>query len=456
MFEREKPSDESRANTLVPSPPRLFMAAFACHPDDSMEERNGWSRALQAAEKFHVTVACGPDVNSDYLNSRVPEHLKERVRFFTIDAGVAANYCLHKELFFYLGYRAWHAKVYQFAKKLHRESPFAITHMVTVCGFREPGFLWKLDCPFVWGPIGGTSNFPLAYWSVVDPLGGLYEAARNVLNSTQLRFSGRVRAAARRAAVVVAANRSTQRDLEKHLGVQMKLELEAGLDYKVGSPKQITSPDRPLRILWVGRLRPWKGLPLLLKALGQQANKQAFELRVVGDGASKSSWIKIAKQLKIDDRITWEARPAYRASMHHYEWADVFAFTSLRDTSGTGLLESLAAGVPIIGLDHQGAADIMTEDCGIRIPVTTPQESSAEFARVIEQLTQNRKRLASLSEGAIDRARKFTWSDREQIIESGYQTGIRKPVVTIIDVPNPACPKTVSKCSAVELSSRTY
>ena len=30
-------------------------------------------------------------------------------------------------------------------------------------GFREPGYLWKLNKPFVWGPTNAKEAFPIAY-----------------------------------------------------------------------------------------------------------------------------------------------------------------------------------------------------------------------------------------------------------------------------------------------------
>ena len=421
MSDRDQPPNEACEGFSLPRADlRLLLVAFACHPDNSMEERNGWNRALQAAEEFDVTVVCSPETNIKELTERIPLHLSERLRFVALSAGAFGDYCLRKELLFYVGYRIWHRTLLRFAKKLHAVAPFAITHMVTICGYREPGYLWMLDCPFVWGPIGGTSNFPLSFLRTVDLSGGMFELARNCLNTCQLNFGWRVRRAALSASTVFAANRSTQRDIEQNTGVHLRLELEAGIDYKIGTPKSLTTKDRPLRILWVGRLRPWKGLPILLHALGALPKSQQFEVRVVGDGCSKVKWTRLAERLGIADRITWFTKPCYRESLHHYEWADVFAFTSLRDTSGTGLLESLAAGVPIIGLDHQGAADMITETSGIRIPVSKPMQTIAAFSQALLDLANDRQRLQKLSQGAIESAFAYCWATREPHVPKCY------------------------------------
>jgi len=421
MSDRVHPPTEAGEGSRLPAvDSRLLLTAFACHPDNSMEERNGWNRALQAAEDLNVTVVCSPVTNTQELTERIPVHLTGRLRFLALSAGAFGDYCLRKELLFYLGYRVWHARVLRFAKKQHAEARFSVTHMVSVCGYREPGYLWLLDCPFVWGPIGGTSNFPLKFLGMLDPFGGLFELARNLVNLCQLNFGSRVRRAALGASEVFAANRSTQRDLEKSTGVRLKLELEAGIDYEIGTPKNLTNKERPFRILWVGRLRPWKGFPILLHALAVLPESQKYEVHVVGDGGCKAKWIGLAERLGVANHITWFTKPPYRESLHHYQWADLFAFTSLRDTSGTGLLESLAAGVPIVGLDHQGAADMITEKSGIRIPVLSPKRTIAAFAQALTALANDRQRLQQLSEGTIQRAYDYSWSMREPLIRKCY------------------------------------
>jgi glycosyltransferase involved in cell wall biosynthesis len=42
-----------------------------------------------------------------------------------------------------------------------------------------------------------------------------------------------------------------------------------------------------------------------------------------------------------------------------YQEADLFLFTSLRDSSGQVLAEAMASGLPIVALDHQGVGAIV-------------------------------------------------------------------------------------------------
>ena len=126
-----------------------------------------------------------------------------------------------------------------------------------------------------------------------------------------------------------------------------------------------------------------------------------------------AQWRRLADKLGVGARVEWVGWTfSLRDQLPHYDWADVFAFTSLRDTSGTGLLEALAAGAPIVGLDHQGAADIMTDQCAIRVSPATPQAAIRGFTEAVQRLAEDRVLLARLSAGALQRATEFTW-DRQ-------------------------------------------
>lgn len=389
----------------MPMPKRLLITAYHYDSAYSMESRLAWQRAQHAAAEYDVTVLCqenswptprGAD-EAAVETVAVPHTSFERMLMCS-----AATY--------YLGYRSWQRRLYRKAARLHAERRFDLVHHVSFCGYREPGFCWRLDAPFVWGPVGGTPQFPTAFLGELDVASAAKEMLRNVANFCQLRLDSRIRQAARRASAVLAANRQVAADVQRFFGVTPQVQLETGVAPVRELPREPRDPAAPLKILWAGRLRPWKALPLLLKALAQLPPDCKWVLRVLGEGPCEARWRHLAERLGIASHIEWAGwSPPLADQLPHYDWADVFAFTSLRDTSGTGLLEALAAGAPIIGLDHQGAADVMTDWCAVRVPATTPASAIAGFRDAVERLSTDHAQLAQLSAAAIERARLFTW-----------------------------------------------
>lgn len=391
-----------------------------------METRIGWRRALLSAEHFHTTVLCSPSASAFELSQWAHELGIDstRIQFLPIQHDSFGQLLTSSAATYLYGYRRWHRQALAVAQALHAEKPFTLVHQVNFCGYREPGDCWRLGLPFVWGPVGGTQYFPAKFLGVPGPLAAGRELMRNALNWFQLRYSPRVRAAANTAAVVLAATSTGCRHLQAGLGVKAIQQLETGLDCQVGPPRLPRDPNAPLKILWAGRLRSWKGFPLLVEALRQLPKSVQVQVRVLGHGPCRRRWQSLAKSAGVDHSIEWIDWPTYPETLSQYRWADVFAFTSLRDTSGTGLLESLASGTPIIGLDHQGAADIMTSDCAIPIPVINPTKTAAAISTAIAELAADQVHLARLSEGARNRASSFAWEQRSEFTRELYTAAI--------------------------------
>lgn len=404
---------------------RVLQVSFSCHPDQSMESRIGWFRAVHAARRHEVTVLHGAEANDGLLRDEAQRlGIGDRLHFVSVNNTSLGAAMSRSATTYYAGYRLWHRCAYQTAKALHKQSPFDLVHQTTFCGYREPGDCWRLDAPFVWGPVGGTQAFPMAYLGQLDPRSAWVEVCRNAINAYQLRCCSRVRGASKRAAVVVAATNKAASDLTRLLGKRPPVQLETGLDEPVGPRRAPRAVGEPFNILWSGRLRAWKTLPLLLKALPLLPADVDWRLRVLGVGRCERQWRRLADRLGVSDRIEWKGWPSYRETLPHYRWAHAFAFTSMRDTSGTGLLEALAAGTPIVGVDHQGAADIMSPACAAPIPVGRPRDTIRGFSVALTRLAREPDAWQSLSDGARQRAESFQWERQADLLLDWYTTAV--------------------------------
>jgi glycosyltransferase involved in cell wall biosynthesis len=396
---------------------RLLITAYHYDCAYSMESRLSWQRAQHAAQTYDVTViSARPE-----LYPAAATTTQQPVNVVLLPLNRLERTLMSLPGAYYFGYRLWHRRVFRLAQTLHAKRPFSLVHHVSFCGYREPSDGWKLGVPFIWGPVGGTQLFPIRFLGQLDPLGAVRELARNAGNYCQLHFDRRIRRASRAAAQVLAANTEVANDLSAAINTQSAVLLETGVHVGPQTPRSRRDPAAPLRILWSGRLQPWKGLPLLLRALATLPAECRYHLRVLGWGPSLRRWQLLAKGLGIAAHVEWVGWPEYARQLPHYEWADVFAFTSLRDTSGSGLLEALNAGAPIIGLNHQGAADIMTKRCAVAVDVTTPAEVVVGFRDAIARLAGNEVELHTLSHGAIERARDFSWDRQWQAMHAIYQ-----------------------------------
>jgi len=425
--------------------PRILLLAYACSPDHGSEAGIGWNHALEMSKYFDVSVISLKHPYGRNILRYFRRHgLVPGLRFHFVSKNWCERILTRIPGVRYFAYRTWNRRALGMARRLHETVGFDLVHHLNYCGYREPGYLWKLDVPFVWGPVGGTQNYPLRFLLEADLVGAICEAVRTALNTLQLRFSPRVRQAARRATVLMAANSTNQHDFERVHRVRPVLFLETGVKTVSERAGRVRSESQPLRILWSGQLAAWKGLSLLIKALARVPKDVPWEVRILGQGRLERRYQRLARRLNVDEQITWMGWRPHRQALVQYDWADLFAFTSLRDTSGNVVLESLAAGVPVICLDHQGVHDIVTDDCGIKIPVTHPRDVTARLAEAITSLARDTEQRARLAEGALDRAREYLWSRRGEQFAAFYRNAL-----DIVDRPVPHSDSDVSELRVV-------
>lgn len=396
------------------------MLAAACNPYKGSDFAVGWGRSIETARHFDTWVICGhwdkPDIQ-DFLaeQGEIPG-----LHFCFLEKWWVEEFLkIGRPLYYlhYLPYNLWQRRAFKLAVSLHREFKFDLVHQVTIVGYREPGYLWKLGVPFIWGPVGGTQNYPWRFLALAGFRGAFKEGLRNVVNLVQFRFSPRVRQAARKAAALIAANSQVQRAFQQVHGIEPKLLLETGVDAVDGLPRE-TRQRRPLRLLWSGVFEHHKGFPLVVHALAQMPPEVPYELKILGAGPLQKHWQGLARAKGVDSCCRWLGWVEHQEAIRQYGWADLLISTSLRETSGNVILEALSLGVPVICLDHQGPGDIVTEECGVKIPVTTPLQVAKSLRNSICDLNNDRGRLRRLSSMALERAREYLWSrNREQMDE---------------------------------------
>lgn len=392
---------------------RVLQVAYACAPGRGSEPGVGWNRATQAARFSDVWVITEESEFRRTIEDHQAQHgAPEGLHFRFVPKSAFQQRLSRLPGFYYLSYNLWHRRALRAARELHGQHHFDLTHQVSMVGFREPGYLWKLGVPFVWGPIGGTHNYPTRMLLLAGPVGALREGARSALNRLQLRLSLRVRRAARRAAAVLTANTAARLQFERAVGRRSELMLEVGASVPARTFEAQRRVDGCLSLLWSGRFITCKALPLLLEAMAALPSDAPVALRVLGDGRERRRWQRLSRRLGLEDRVEWLGWRPHAEALQEFERADLLVFTSMRETTGTVLLEALAQGVPVLAPDHQGAADLITEDCGLKVPVSGPKQTVAGFRDALIALGRDRALLDSLSAGACRRAAEFSW-DRQ-------------------------------------------
>jgi glycosyltransferase involved in cell wall biosynthesis len=403
---------------------KVLISAYACSPYRGSEPGVGWGFVTALAKRHDLWVL----VEEEKFRGDIERYLAENPQFAQ---SVHFHYLRKRRNrrlrriwppSYYWYYRRWHRDAFALAQTLHREVGFDLVHQLTMVGFREPGYLWKLGLPFVWGPIGGMGLFPWRFLSVVGGYGALYYLGYNFYNAWQTRFSSRPRLAARVAgAGLIAATPENQFGAGKYWGCPATLISEVGLPPATGLIPTTRHPGEPLRMIWIGLHTPRKALNLALLALASLPESLRWELHVLGEGECTSDWRNLAGELGLADRCRfhgWLARDEVMPMMAN---SHLMLITSLRDLTSTVTVEALAQGLPIVCLDHCGFAGVVDESCGMKVPVTTPERVAKGLTAAIARLAEDEAWRYALAKGAVQRALDFSWENKALLVDGIYR-----------------------------------
>ncbi len=170
---------------------------------------------------------------------------------------------------------------------------------------------------------------------------------------------------------------------------------------RFGRPATLAAPpaDRPFTMLFVGRLRYYKGLDTLIRALPQIAGR----LRIVGIGPMEAEWKALAQEVGVAGKIEWlgEAPDAELPGLYHQ--ADLFVLPASHPSEAFGLVqvEAMAAGLPVVCTELGTGTTYVNID-GVTGSVVPPHDSAALAAAINALIADPARRLA-LGQAARER-----------------------------------------------------
>jgi rhamnosyl/mannosyltransferase len=162
----------------------------------------------------------------------------------------------------------------------------------------------------------------------------------------------------------------------------------------------------PTELLFVGKLRYYKGVNDLLQALAQISDAR---LTIVGSGPMEAEWKALAASLNLAARVTWAGEVSDDALAAYYDACEIFVLpcSERSEAFGAVQLEAMAAGKPIVSCDvHTGVAWVnQNEITGLIVP----PKNSAALAQAITRLLNNAPLRARMGSAGRERfAREFT------------------------------------------------
>ena len=328
---------------------------------------------------------------------------------------------------FYKYYREWQWKTYLMAKDICQKEHIDILHQLNMIGFREPGYLWQLSkengVPFVWGPVDAKDKFPVAYLDGAGLKTKLFMRLKNFLTGIQLRYSKRVLLAARQSSVIFSASSNSQRSFKKYMNIDSPLLNETGC-YVQDHPMVDKTDKETFDVLWVGKMDFRKQLALALQTVAKSENNK-LRLHIMGGGDAES-YQSLAKSYGIADKCIWHGAVSHDEVQDIMQKSDIFLFTSVAEGTPHVVLEAISNNLPVVCFDTCGQGDAVNDKVGRKIPLSSPCQSVSDFAKLLNELEDNRSLLKQLSENCKERQQELSWEEKAKTMMEWYEKILRK------------------------------
>jgi glycosyltransferase involved in cell wall biosynthesis len=154
------------------------------------------------------------------------------------------------------------------------------------------------------------------------------------------------------------------------------------------SPRLDTCQGPAVRILFVGYIRPEKGIEYLLEAVGEWTEDIPWELEIVGPSDFPEYRRKLDEIIlahKIKDRVHWSGYASYgKPLFDRMRAADIFVLPTLSEGTPHVLVEARASGLPCISTTVGGVPSTVTDGVdALLVPSKNPPALARAITRVI-------------------------------------------------------------------------
>ena len=131
--------------------------------------------------------------------------------------------------------------------------------------------------------------------------------------------------------------------------------------------------------------------------------------------------MKKARRLGVN-KIIWYGQVERGRALEIMKGCHIFCITSLSDLTSTVLLEALSCGLPVIALDHCGFSNVITDECGRKVPIICEKQVIRDLCHAIEELADDENLRLRLAEGALNKANDYNWENKANTITEIYES----------------------------------
>ena len=399
----------------------ILYIAYSCSPNHGSEDRIGWKIPLASAANHRVFVLTKEEHRKEIEEYR-KNHPSCQVQFCYVDIPA-----VYKKIFRGFAYSGrlniWHRRALVAAEEICRREGIDLIHQITPVEFRSIGDYGKIpNVKFVCGPIGGGEYIPsgLRYYARLHALEEIFRAGINRFSLLKLRCSG----ALSRCDAVLFANQETKQYISSAMcnSKFCKCMTEIGIDsdeiLQIGR-KNVT--DTTPHFLIAGRLIYRKGHALLLDVLKELPAEYTYTCTILGNGPELHRLRKICKANGLEHCVQFKGKVPFREMDKIYADAHVLIMPSIRETTGSVLLEAMSRGIPIVTIGRFGGGKLLNNGAGWLYYGQTRGEFVKCLKDILIECITKPKKVEDKGQAALQLCAKYTWDQKALCYQHIYE-----------------------------------
>ncbi|MEQ9286385.1 MAG: glycosyltransferase [Cyclobacteriaceae bacterium] len=152
--------------------------------------------------------------------------------------------------------------------------------------------------------------------------------------------------------------------------------------------------DDPIRLLFIGRLVPQKGVDILLRSFKNLQNHcPNTELFMGGNGENEKEYLELSQQLGIKNKVTWLGHLNRQQVKNELQKCDIFLLPSRHENNPVALIEALSCGKPIVTTKCGGPEELVTKTNGLVANLEDADDFATKTLEVMKGLSNYQPKL---------------------------------------------------------------
>lgn len=174
----------------------------------------------------------------------------------------------------------------------------------------------------------------------------------------------------------------------------------------------------PLRGCFIGRLVPYKGADMAIRAALPLLREGTLALDIIGDGPQREELEALAAREGVAQAVAFHGWLQHGEVQRIAVQSQLLVFPSVREFGGGAVLEAMALGVVPVVMDYAGPGELVEDSTGYRIPMGGRAEVVAALRQRLLAIAADPSVLPAKAAAARARVMAdFTWAMKARQVE---------------------------------------